>query len=160
MRRRTAPLVAAALALPSLMHAHGPESAQRVNVEATEQAPDARLPEDHATDLAALSVQNVRLESAPPIEDSPSVTLKFDVHNEGTATFADLVLTASLVDRSGEDPTAEEPDTIAGPFVIRVKTVLMPGFTFSYKARLRNISVECHCSPRIAPRTARILSKP
>lgn len=105
-----------------------------------------------ATNLESITIQNVRLEPAPPLDERPTVRLKFEVHNTGPAAIADLLLTASLVTRQPEGDVWRA--IVAGPFIIHIKSALARGYTFEYEMRLRNVTIDCNCVPIIATLSA------
>lgn len=97
-----------------------------------------------------IRVQNVRIEPAPRMEGMPSANVKFDIVNEGSNSFTDVVVEISVVKKAtltiGGDTT---PVVLAGPFKIRGDVALEPGFSISYEIRLRNLSTECGCVPNV-----------
>jgi hypothetical protein len=106
----------------------------------------------HLHDVDSITIQNVRLEPAPPLDHRPTVRLKFEMHNEGPAAVSDLVLTASLVTRQPEADGSRP--VVAGPFIIHMKSALAHGYSFEYEVRLRNVSIECNCVPTIVTLSA------
>ena len=102
-------------------------------------------------------IANVRLEPAPPLEASPSVTLKFAIANEGSTSVSDIILKIAIV----EKPKSEHPEParriLVGPFTIRGDVVLRAGYTMNYEMLMRNLSSECSCLAIVDVLSARAL---
>jgi hypothetical protein len=94
-----------------------------------------------------ISIRHIRLEASTPIEGSPSVVLKFDLHNEGWTSVTDIVLSVSL--RKDDHGTPLEPSARVQPFTIKIGNTLLAGYSFDYEIRLRNVSVETANAPEI-----------
>jgi len=94
-----------------------------------------------------IAVRHIRVEAAMPVDGSPSVVLKFDVHNDGSANVTDIVLSVSLR-RSGTAKSVE-PTARVQPFTIKIPNVLLAGYSFDYEIRLRNVSLETANVPEI-----------
>jgi hypothetical protein len=99
------------------------------------------------SDDVFVSLRHVRLEASPPIDEVPSATLKFDVHNEGTMDLADVELSISLLGPPIKGTTALR-ELLVRPFSIRLNTVVLAGYILKYEIRLRNLSAECDCVPK------------
>lgn len=93
-----------------------------------------------------IAVRHIRLEAATPVDGSPSVVLKFDVHNEGSANVTDIVLSVSLRKSDSAEPV--EPARVQ-PFTIKLRNVVLAGYSVDYEIRLRNVSLEAANSPVI-----------
>jgi hypothetical protein len=80
----------------------------------------------------------------------PSANVKFDIVNEGSISFTDVVVEISLV-KKASPPIGRDTKraVLAGPFKIRGDVALEPGFSVSYEMRLRNLSTECGCVPDV-----------
>jgi len=76
------------------------------------------------------------------------VTLKFDLHNIGWTSVTDIVLAVSL--HSGTRGNAPDASSEAvRPFTIKIRNVLMAGYSFDYEIRLRNVSLDTASAPEI-----------
>jgi hypothetical protein len=105
-------------------------------------------PDLTASDLAdGIAVRHIRLEAATAIDGSPSVVLKFDVHNEGWTSVTDVVLSVSL--RNADSDTPIELPARVRPFTIKIRNVLLAGYSFDYEIRLRNVSLDTANTPEI-----------
>jgi hypothetical protein len=105
-----------------------------------------------------VSIANVRLEPASPLEASPSMTLKFAIANEGSTSVSDIILKIAIV----EKPKSEHPEparrVLVGPFTIRGgDVVLRAGYTMNYEMLMRNLSSECSCLAIVDVLSARTL---
>jgi hypothetical protein len=94
-----------------------------------------------------IAVRHIRVEAAMPVDGSPSVVLKFDVHNDGSANVTDIVLSVSL--RRSDTAKSVEPTARVQPFTIKIPNVLLAGYSFDYEIRLRNVSLEAANAPEI-----------
>jgi len=96
-----------------------------------------------------LGISKVRLDPPPTGEKENSAVLKFQMSNGSSSTLTDIVFEVSIV----EEPQHEHRDTpsriLAGPFAIRGKMVLDPGYTADYEILLRNISATCRCAAKV-----------
>jgi hypothetical protein len=108
---------------------------------------------DPSVDLAAkqdpangIAIRHVRLEPSTPVDGSPSVVLKFDLHNEGWTSVTDIVLAVSMRTRGGDN--AKEAPKVR-PFKIRIRNVLLAGYSFDYEIRLRNVSLDPAHMPEV-----------
>jgi hypothetical protein len=95
----------------------------------------------------AIAVRHIRVEAAMPVDGSPSVVLKFDVHNDGSANVTDIVLSVSL--RKSGTTKSVEPAVGVQPFTITIPNVLLSGYSFDYEIRLRNVSLDAANAPEI-----------
>jgi hypothetical protein len=93
-----------------------------------------------------IAIRHIRVEPSTPIEGSPSVVLKFDLHNEGWTSVTDIVLSVSM--RKDEQGRALEPARVQ-PFTIKIRNVLLAGYSFDYEIRLRNVSLDSASAPEI-----------
>jgi hypothetical protein len=94
-----------------------------------------------------IAIRHIRVEAATSVDGSPSVFLKFDVHNEGSANVTDIVLSVSL--RKSDTAEPVEPTVRVQPFTIKIPNVLLAGYSFDYEIRLRNVSLETANAPAI-----------
>ena len=96
-----------------------------------------------------LGIAKVRFDPPPTGEKENSAVLKFQMSNGSSSTLTDIVFEVSIV----EEPQHEHRDTpsriLAGPFAIRGKIVLDPGYTADYEILLRNISATCRCAAKV-----------
>jgi len=102
-------------------------------------APDTRI-----------AVRNVRLASAPPVEEDPSAFVRFDIFNDGEQDVSPVVVEISILEtlpRFGN--TMPIPITLVGPFRIRANTALKAGYSVHYDLRLRNVSALCDCAATV-----------
>lgn len=95
----------------------------------------------------AVAVRNVKLEPAPPIDQSPSARVTFDLYNDGPDAVGDIVLALSLIEPPQRSDAKAPRVVIAGPVTIRSETVLLPGYSLAYEITLRNLSADCQCVP-------------
>jgi hypothetical protein len=110
-----------------------------------------------ALNATALRVRNVKLVAADPIGDVPSLNVKFEVRNEGTAPLTEIIVEVRVVDQvSAESTGRDQPATIAGPFTIRGRAILDPGFSMNYEMRLRNLTPDCGCRANVSVSSARV----
>jgi hypothetical protein len=97
-----------------------------------------------------LRIANVRIEAAPPVESRPSAVLKFRASNGSSNRISDIVFEIAIVERSERDDVeSRSPRTLAGPFTIRGKVVLEPGYTADYEMLVPNLSRDCRCAAKI-----------
>jgi hypothetical protein len=112
-------------------------------------SPAIRPDIDRTAKGSPIGIANVRLDPPPPGEKENSAVLKFQMSNAGSSTLADIVFEVSIV----EKPQHEHFDTVrrvlAGPFTIRGKVVLDPGYTADCEILLRNISPTCKCAANV-----------
>ena len=100
--------------------------------------------EDGSHEVYPLQIRNIRFEPSEPVGESPSATLKFDVLNEGGESVTEIIMKVSVIEAA--ETRRDAPRTVlAGPFEIRGKAPLDPGFTMTYEIRLRNLSPDCGC---------------
>jgi hypothetical protein len=104
--------------------------------------------------VTAVTIRNVALEPADRIDDVESTTLSFDVHNESDASVGDIAVSISIL-----DPNEDSSDrrVVVRPFTIRMKEVLLAGYSMHYELRLRNLSADCSCEPAVELIDARVL---
>lgn len=104
---------------------------------------------DRTAKGSPLGIANVRLGPPPPGEKKNSAVLKFQMSNVGSSKLADIVFEISIV----ETPQHQHFDTVrrilAGPFAIRGKIVLSPGYTADCEILLRNMSPTCACAAKV-----------
>jgi hypothetical protein len=103
---------------------------------------DRRLP---------ITIEHLRLEPAPDADIVPSSNVAFDLVNTGSTSITDIMFEVCIVSQ----PVRHfEPEGIrAGPYRLRTKFVLHPGYTMSFEIRLLNLSADCNCAPN-----ARVIS--
>lgn len=104
-----------------------------------------------------VSIANVRLEPAPPLETSPSMTLKFAIANEGPTSVSDIILEISIVEKAKSEHPESARRILVGPFTIRGDVVLRAGYTMNYEMLMRNLSSECGCLATVDVLSARPL---
>ena len=99
--------------------------------------------------VSPLAIAKVRLDPPPPEEKENAAVLKFQMSNGGSSTLTNIVFEVVIV----EEREREHPNTrnrvIAGPFAIRGKTVLDPGYTADCEILLRNILPTCRCAAKV-----------
>jgi hypothetical protein len=110
--------------------------------------------------LSVISIQSVRLELALASGSVPTAFLKFKMHNQGSQSVAGIVLRVSLVSRQDHADTDGTQTIVAGPFTIRAKRVLRPGYTIEFDLGLRNIGSDCACIPNVEVVAARFAYEP
>jgi hypothetical protein len=84
----------------------------------------------------------------------------FDVNNHGRRQVTDIDVEVILVATSSEDRTLTSPPVLAGPITVRTRRALMPGERFDYEIRLRNVTSDCECLPKVNVVAARFASGP
>jgi hypothetical protein len=126
----------------------------RGNVDRSKPALNRVATDDPSLDLPAkpdtgtgIAIRHVRLEPSTPVDGSPSVVLKFDLHNEGWTSVTDIVLSVSLRNSDSDRPI-ELPAAVR-PFTIKIRNVLLAGYSFDYEIRLRNVSLDTVKTPEI-----------
>lgn len=118
---------------------------------------DSVLPEIAHPGPDAVSIRNIKLEPAPPIDQLPSAHVKFELYNDGSDSVTDIVLRLSLIERSRNHPKTQ-PTVVAGPVTIRSKAFLSPGYSLAFEITLRNVSADCRCVPTIDVVDARFVA--
>jgi hypothetical protein len=115
MRVGSAAAVIVTVTLGATLVAHG--SSERTDGQKSKQLQVHSNKRDRAarsgsieTHLKSLSVLNARLESAPPIDHTSSVRLKFDISNDSDERAEDLVVEVVLV--SPPDDRATSPPVV------------------------------------------------
>jgi hypothetical protein len=98
--------------------------------------------------MSQLRIVNIRLESAPPTEKSPSSILKFDLLNEGSNRLTDLKLEITITEKPVLGLAA--PRRLVGPFTIEGHVVLQAGYTIRYEMLLQDFSSDCKCIAEVA----------
>ena len=137
---------------------HGAEA--RGIVDRTKPALSRDIGADPSLDLPSkqdvekgIAIRHVRLEASPAVDGSPSVTLKFDLHNVGLTSVTDIVLEVSLHSttspRGATRGKAVDASEVVRPFTIKIHNVLMAGYSFDYEIRLRNVSLDATSAPEI-----------
>ena len=96
-----------------------------------------------------LGIAKVRLDPPPPGEKENSAVLKFQMSNGGANTLTDIVLEVVIVEEREREHPYTPNRVIAGPFVIRGRIVLDPGYTADFKILLRHISPTCRCAANV-----------
>jgi len=106
------------------------------------------------------AVRDIKLEPASPVDgdESPTAMLKFDVYNEVDLSIAGVVVSVSVLGESS-GLTPEVRPVLVRPFKIRVSQVLQPGYSVHYELRMKNISADCDCLPRVEVVEARIVEE-
>jgi hypothetical protein len=94
----------------------------------------------------ALRVSDIRLEPAPVPGAEPSVVLRFNLENHGITQLADVVLRIAVYSEPSE---AELTRAIIRPFTLHTDATLEPGYSIDYEMKFRNLSVGCHCVPKV-----------
>lgn len=106
---------------------------------------------------AWLSVENLRLETAPAKLPEPSSLLKFDMLNESVLPLSDVVVRVSFSEEQAEDAEATPRRVVVGPVTVRVHETIEAGYALSFEMLFRNLSSECGCTPRVEILSARLL---
>lgn len=126
---------------------HGAQVKSKLRAQAVPSRPirhDLKRPAE-----APLEIARVSLGPPPPGENANSAVLKFEMSNRSSSTLTDIVFEASIV----EEPQPERIDilssVLAGPFVVRGKMVLDPGYTADCELLLRGVSPTCECAARV-----------
>lgn len=99
--------------------------------------------------VSPLGLGKVRLDSPPPWENENSAVLKFQMSNGSSSTLTDVVFEVSIVEELRRGHLDTPRRVLAGPFAIRGKIVLHPGYTADYEILLRNISPTCRCAANV-----------
>ena len=112
---------------------------------------------DRTAKVSPLGIAKVRLDPPPPGVKENSAVLKFQMSNVSSSPLTDIVFEVSIV----EEPQQAHFDTarqvLAGPFTIRGKVVLGPGYTADYEILLRNISRTCKCAANVRVLSFRLI---
>jgi hypothetical protein len=124
---------------------------------ASPQTPSALAP---APDRFPLTVQKLRFESDLVGEFDPSARITFEIRNEGFVGLDDISLSVSVAQKSPLDELNAPPTVLAGPFTVRVRPTLRPGYSLAYDIRLRNISAECDCFATVDVLSAQAVTLP
>jgi hypothetical protein len=106
--------------------------------------------------LPPLRIAKIRLGPAPR-DEKTSAVLKFDMSNVSSRTLTDIAFQISVVEESRRGNWDTPGRVIAGPFTIRGKLVLEPGYTAEYEILLRNVSSECRCAANVRVLSVRSL---
>lgn len=96
-----------------------------------------------------LGIAKIRLDPPPPGEKENSAVLKFQMSNRGSNTLSDIVFEVVFVEERERDHPDAPDRLVAGPFRIRGKIVLDPGYTADCEILLRNISPACSCAANV-----------
>jgi len=112
-------------------------------------SPAIRPDIDRTAKGAPIGIANVRLDPPPPGEKENSAVLKFQMSNVGSSTLADIVFEVSIVEEPQQEHFEIARRVLAGPFTIRGKIVLDPGYTADCEILLRNISPTCKCAANV-----------
>jgi len=90
-----------------------------------------------------IAIDHIRFEDAPPLGGSPSVVLRFDIRNDTAADLAGVIVWMALFEHADRMPAA--PRLLERPLEVLVNVPLPPKFSFGYKVRLKNLSLEFAC---------------
>ena len=99
--------------------------------------------------VSPLGIAKVRLDPPPPEEKENSAVLKFQMSNAGSSTLTNIVFEVVIVDEREREHPNTPNRVIAGPFAIRGKIVLDPGYMADFEILLRNISPTCSCAANV-----------
>jgi hypothetical protein len=117
--------------------------------------------------VAAVHIQNVRLDFVAAVPAGPSAFLKFTMLNQGSTSVADVVLRVSLVGTDDDMDSGHSHAIVAGPYVIRSKPVLLPGYSVDFDLGLDSVGSDCGCigtvevvAARFAPQPSTATSEP
>ena len=153
-RHRVWPVVVAATSLLSISAViHASETSSTDHIAGVHPA-EATKPSKNAS---AVTIRDVQLERADPIDDMPTATLTFDVHNTIESSVTDVVVGVSVLGAPAPDGP-QVPTIVVRPFTIRLREVLLAGSSIRYELRLRNLSSDCTCTPKVGVMDASILS--
>jgi hypothetical protein len=161
MHRRSAALTMACVCLLAALggQAHSANPQSNVAIKAThgeESATGEKASSSKSGDrTSGVSIRHARLEKAEPPE-STFATLSFDLYNEIDATVSDIAVSVAIL-ASSVDREAPSPYVVR-PFTIRLKEVVLAGYSVHYELRLRNLSSDCSCVPEIEVLEARVLA--
>ena len=78
--------------------------------------------------------------------------------NVGSSTLADIVFEVSIVEEPQQEHFEIARRVLAGPFTIRGKIVLDPGYTADCEILLRNISPTCKCAANVHVLSFRLIA--
>ena len=106
-----------------------------------------------------LVIARVRLDPPPPGEKENSAVLKFQMSNRSSSTLTDIVFEVSIVEKPQDEHLDTPSEVLAGPFVIRGKMVLDPGYTADCEIFLRDISPACNCAANVRVRSFRSIGR-
>lgn len=103
-------------------------------------------------------IRDIHVEPAESIAESPSVILKFDVHNESETSVTGIVLSVSLLGAVAGNESESRP-VLVRPFKVKIDEPLHAGFSFEYEMRLRNVPFDRDSVPDIRVIAARSLTE-
>jgi hypothetical protein len=122
-------------------------------------AGEARSRQDCATAAAAtVHIRNVRLELVATVPTGSSASLKFTMRNQGSRSVSDVALRVSVAGTDVEMDSDPSLAIVAGPYVIRSKSVLLPGYSVDFDVGLGSIGSECACIGKVEIIAARFAS--
>ena len=107
--------------------------------------------------LAVLSVANVRLEAAAPVDAEPATTLKFDLVNTTQQRLTEVVVEISIADKPSSEPAPTTTRILVRPFRLQGDVILEPGYSVGFEVLLRRLSADCECAPSVRVVSIRFL---
>ena len=99
--------------------------------------------------VSPLVIAKVRLDSPPAWDNENSAVLKFQMSNGSSSTLTDIVFEVAIVEAPQREHLDAPRRILAGPFAIRGKIVLDPGYTADCEILLRNMSPTCRCAAKV-----------
>jgi hypothetical protein len=108
-----------------------------------------------------VQVQNVTLDPLPHADGAAPISmLSFDVFNAGDVDISDLVLEATLTDRTVMSDTDIRTKIVAGPYTLIGRKDLTSWHTLHFAMVLRNLPRDCACSASVKVVSARVKRTP
>jgi len=99
--------------------------------------------------MPPVKIRNLRLERTPTLEIEPSSTLTFDMVNIGPTSITHVVFELSVVSKAQADDFQHPALVLVGPYKLRTRFILDPGYTVHYELRLSIRPDDCECLPRV-----------
>jgi hypothetical protein len=107
------------------------------------------VPDTPSLVVTDLAIRHVRLVDADSVDGVPTVRVRFDVFNLGPTVLTDVVVKIVLVPARRTITWDPIEDTVAGPITIVSHRLLRPGSQMKFDLRLKNVSSDCHCLPKV-----------
>lgn len=101
----------------------------------------------HESSRGGITIKRIRFENAQSVDDSPSVTLRFEMHNDTAAAVAGTIVAVSLF--ASAEGTLETSPLLKRPFRVLVNEPLAAGYSLDYRVRLKNLALETACASEV-----------
>lgn len=136
----------------ALVGTHDIQRGQATSTLDTSAVPSSAIRSDIETPagVSPLRIAKIRLEApSPEVIAAKSAVLKFQMSNRGSSKLTDIMFEVVIVEGSEREHPKAPHRVIAGPFTIRGKMALDPGYTADCEILLRNISPACSCAAKV-----------